>query len=208
MRIATALSLALATAGALALSTPAEAQHRTSGNAGSSSVSRGGNFTPSSSAGGNSSHGNWNHGNWNHGNWDHGHWHNWPRGHVNFYVGGFGYPYYYGDPFFGYPYGWGYAPYAYYGYYAPTVPAYTYDPQGIYNGRMVSRSGGQQLSLTAQVQQNLAQAGYYRGAIDGIIGDGTRSAIRSYQRDHGLRINGHINDQLLGSMGLADIAER
>jgi Putative peptidoglycan binding domain len=28
-------------------------------------------------------------------------------------------------------------------------------------------------------------AGYYHGAIDGIMGPATRSAIRAYERDHG-----------------------
>ena len=38
--------------------------------------------------------------------------------------------------------------------------------------------------------------------IDGIVGDGTRSAIRRYQRANGLPADGHIDGQLLQSMGL------
>ena len=126
---------------------------------------------------------------------------------MNFYFGGFGYPYYgygFGSPFYGYgygyPYGYGYAPY--YGYGAPAVASYTYDPQGVYNGRVVSNGRRGRGSLEAQVQQQLAQGGYYRGAIDGIVGEGTRRAIKSYERDNNLRVDGRIDDDLLASMGL------
>jgi len=39
--------------------------------------------------------------------------------------------------------------------------------------------------LTAQLQRRLARAGYYHGAIDGIMGPVTRRAIRAYERDYG-----------------------
>lgn len=52
------------------------------------------------------------------------------------------------------------------------------------------------------VQDALAQAGYYRGEIDGIIGPASREAIANYQRDHGLSVTGYINDALIGKLGL------
>ena len=55
--------------------------------------------------------------------------------------------------------------------------------------------------MAARVQQQLATAGYYRGAIDGVVGDGTRRAIRNYERDNGLPVDGEIDNQLLASMG-------
>ena len=55
--------------------------------------------------------------------------------------------------------------------------------------------------MTARVQRQLAAAGYYRGAIDGISGDGTRRAIRNYERDNGLPVDGQIDNQLLATMG-------
>lgn len=104
---------------------------------------------------------------------------------------------FYGYPFsHGYPYGYGYGyPYFgasaalyYHGYHpAPRERAYT------------PRSGG---SVVAQVQQELARAGYYRGAIDGIIGNGTRSAIRAYERANRLRVDGRIDEELLRLMGI------
>lgn len=62
---------------------------------------------------------------------------------------------------------------------------------------------GLDFSLVVEVQRKLARAGYYRGAIDGIIGRGTRSAIRAYERSHRLRVDGLIDQQLLARMGLA-----
>jgi hypothetical protein len=37
----------------------------------------------------------------------------------------------------------------------------------------------------AELQRRLTRAGYYHGAIDGIMGPRTRRAIRAYQQDHG-----------------------
>ena len=116
------------------------------------------------------------------------HWrnHNWGhhRHHSRiFFDVGFGYPFGYGYPYYGsYPYG--------YGYYA-----------GL--GEAVYHAAGADQSLVVQVQRRLARAGYYRGAIDGVMGNGTRSAIRSYERTHGLRIDGQIDQRLLATMGLA-----
>jgi hypothetical protein len=52
------------------------------------------------------------------------------------------------------------------------------------------------------VQDALAQAGYYNGPIDGIVGAGTRSAISNYQYDNGLPETGLIDTPLLQSLGL------
>jgi hypothetical protein len=116
---------------------------------------------------------------------------------VNFFFGGypfFGYPFYgypyYGYPYYGYPY-YGYAPYGY---------GYSYDPSGVYQGQVVSGGGGSR-SVTVQVQRQLAAGGYYHGEIDGIIGEGTRRAIRNYERDNNLPVDGRIDNQLLATMG-------
>ena len=183
MKMTKALAVIFAIAGLLTFAATTEAQSR--GN-------HGGNWN------GNSHQGNWNHGNWNHGHW-HGGYGYYNGGRVNFYYGGFGYPF-----FFGYPYWGGYSYYGYpYGYYGnPSVGAYySYDPRGVYQGRVVS-GNAERGSLAAQVQQQLAAAGYYHGEIDGIVGDGTRRAIRNYKRANGMPVNGEINDQLLSAMGL------
>lgn len=94
---------------------------------------------------------------------------------------------------FGYPYGYGYGyPYRYpYGY------GYGYG-RAVYDAPVANDD-----ATVIAVQQRLARAGYYRGAIDGVMGPGTRSAIRSYERTHGLRVDGAIDRRLLTTMGLA-----
>ena len=74
------------------------------------------------------------------------------------------FPFYYPYPYYPYPYG-GYDQYGYDAY------------QGGYgNG-----------SSVVQLQRRLARAGYYHGAIDGIMGPATRRALRAYERDHNQR---------------------
>jgi hypothetical protein len=84
------------------------------------------------------------------------------------FIGDFGFPWWWGwGPWWGW--GWGY-PYGYYGY-------------GDYgSGYGYGDSSG---SRVAELQSRLARAGYYHGAIDGIMGLATRRAIRAYERDHG-----------------------
>src|SRR6266571_561734 len=83
------------------------------------------------------------------------------------FIGDFGFPWWWGwGPWSGW--GWGY-PYGYYG--------YNYG-----SGYGYSDSSG---SRVAELQSRLASAGYYHGAIDGIMGPATRRAIRAYERDHG-----------------------
>ena len=66
---------------------------------------------------------------------------------------------------------WGY-PYGYYGYDYYPYDYYGYGGYGYDNG-----------SSIAQMQRQLAQAGYYQGAIDGIMGPATRRANSAYERD-------------------------
>jgi hypothetical protein len=99
---------------------------------------------------------------------------------------GYGYPYYYSyGPSvsfgFGYPYDYSY------GYYGHNQPGYDTYANG---------------SIVIQVQSRLARAAYYHGAIDGVMGPRTHYAIRAYERDHGLRMDGTISGQLLRNMGL------
>lgn len=57
-------------------------------------------------------------------------------------------------------------------------------------------------SLAVEVQRALQQSGYYNGPIDGIIGSGSRAAIRAYQAANGLPVTGGIDSGLLSSLGL------
>ena len=110
-----------------------------------------------------------------------------PRSSVyfNFGLGYPGYGYGYGYPYYGtYPYG--------YGYYTPYTSRYTVYDRGITDDATV-----------AAVQRRLARGGYYHGAVDGVIGEGTRTAIRGFERNNGLPVDGVIDTQLLRTMGLA-----
>jgi Ni/Co efflux regulator RcnB len=125
--------------------------------------------------------------NWNHRN----HWNGYRHHHrsrSNFIFGiGLGYPYY----GYGYPYGYGYGYGSYpYGYYAPRTTVY-------------ASRGFTDDATVASVQRRLARAGYYHGAIDGVIGPGTRNAVRAFEQNNGLPVDGVIDSQLLRTMGLA-----
>jgi hypothetical protein len=116
--------------------------------------------------------------------WNH---HRYYRPRSNFYFGlGLGYPYYdygYGYPYYGdYPYG--------YGYYAPRTTVY-------------ATNGYTDDATVAAVQRRLARGGYYHGSVDGVIGPGTRIAVRAFERNNGLPVDGIIDRQLLRTMGLA-----
>jgi hypothetical protein len=120
---------------------------------------------------------------------------------------GFGFPYYgFGFPYYGYSY----YPYSYYGYspysYYSSYPYYGYCPYrydyGYYYSRPPYRSAYANNSIVVRVQTQLARMGYYRGAIDGVIGARTRAAIRAYERTHGLPVDGVITGRLTAAMGV------
>ena len=191
MKIRRALTLTLAAAGLLAFAAPAHAQQRGANRGGNS----GANFNRGASVNRGAA---FHRGDGDHDRDDRGRFFG-GRGRVNVFVGGgfWGWPYW--GPYWGYPYY--YAPYGYY--YAPP-PYYQGEPAGgVYNGRVMNNDGGKDVSVAAQVQQRLAQAGYYHGPIDGIVGEGTRRAIRNYKRANGLEADGEINRQLLRTMGLS-----
>jgi len=87
----------------------------------------------------------------------------------------------FGFPVF-YPYPYSYHPYDYYG----------YNDYGYGDARLV-----------VEVQRRLARAGYYHGAIDGILGPETRRAIRAYERDHKMPAYGVIDRQLVRTLSVS-----
>jgi hypothetical protein len=126
----------------------------------------------------------------------------------------YSYPYYWYYPYDYYSYGsypYGYSPYSYNNYDYYSQPAYGYGDQGYSYGNQGYSYGDQGYSYgdlgygygdqgysygdqgygygdrssIAQLQRRLARAGYYHGAIDGIMGPETRGAIRDYERSSG-----------------------
>lgn len=129
----------------------------------------------------------------------------------------YGVPYFY-DPFFfggfgyyggfyggGYPYGYGY------GYDGAYGNGYG---NGYYNGRIADgqdnddgNNGGDRQNAAAlpkAVQKQLAQRGYYKGAIDGEFGAGSRSALSRFQRDNNLKATGRIDPATMKALGFEE----
>lgn len=59
-------------------------------------------------------------------------------------------------------------------------------------------------SVTKVVQEALNAAGYNCGTPDGVAGDKTAEAIRSYEKEKKLNVNGVITDELLDALGVGD----
>lgn len=55
-------------------------------------------------------------------------------------------------------------------------------------------------NLIGAVQMELAQRGYYRSAVDGVPGSGTRRAVESYQQANNLPVDGRATQPLLDHM--------
>ena len=68
------------------------------------------------------------------------------------------------------------------------------------NAAPISQINSQSPPLASQtvnsIQTGLSRLGYPVGPVDGIIGVQTQTAIRAYQRDHGLRENGRATPRL------------
>jgi len=56
--------------------------------------------------------------------------------------------------------------------------------------------------VVADVQATLQEQGYYHGEVDGLMGPLTRSALASFQRDHGLISTAALDEPTLTSLGL------
>jgi hypothetical protein len=56
--------------------------------------------------------------------------------------------------------------------------------------------------VLVNVQRELRRQGYYRGAIDGLIGPQTRAALARYQRDNGLYVTRAVDGPTLAALGL------
>jgi peptidoglycan hydrolase-like protein with peptidoglycan-binding domain len=57
--------------------------------------------------------------------------------------------------------------------------------------------------MVRSAQQALAQQGYYRGSINGVLDDATRSALFEYQVDRGMVATGNLNGRTAQALGLS-----
>jgi Putative peptidoglycan binding domain len=135
--------------------------------------------------------------------------------HVFVFVNGFWYGFYPWDYYPYYGYGDGYYPYDYsydYPYDSYNYDEYPYDsyndsgsyPYSYYNGYAPSGQSGN--GAVSAVQSRLQTLGYYRGAIDGILGDETEAALARYQQDKGLSVTGTVTAATLQALGLPNSA--
>ena len=62
--------------------------------------------------------------------------------------------------------------------------------------RRTAGGGAKTSNMVAATQANLARLGYTPGPIDGQHGPKTSQAIRQYQRDHGLPVDGMLTGQV------------
>ncbi len=58
------------------------------------------------------------------------------------------------------------------------------------------------VSIEALAQLRLRELGYYRGSIDGSFCHGSRSALARFQRDHGIRPTGWLDEHTLHALQL------
>jgi hypothetical protein len=93
---------------------------------------------------------------------------------------------------FGFPWWYPY-PYPYYGY-PYDYYAYDYGPDYDYQYWR---------NLAVSVQSELARRGYYHGQVDGVVGSGSRQAIRAFQAAQGLPETGLIDPKLLKVLGIS-----
>ena len=58
--------------------------------------------------------------------------------------------------------------------------------------------------MVRQVQAKLRDSGYYKqGAVDGVWGSGTETAVRSFQQDHHMGASGQLDVPTLQALNLA-----
>ena len=73
-------------------------------------------------------------------------------------------------------------------------------PSQVNVGKPTYRSGAGGSSLVRDIQSGLQRLGYDTGAADGHMGPKTSAAIRKYQQDNGLAVDGQPSQAVLDSI--------
>lgn len=74
--------------------------------------------------------------------------------------------------------------------------------------RVQAASAGADGALVREIQAELQERGYYRGAVDGIVGPMTLSAVRLFERDAGLPVDGRVRADLLEKLRARPAVQR
>ncbi len=64
-------------------------------------------------------------------------------------------------------------------------------------------SRGSRGAEVKSIQQKLQSLGYYKGSIDGIFGKATEAAVKQFQRDNKLTVDGIVGKNTLKALGLS-----
>jgi len=70
-------------------------------------------------------------------------------------------------------------------------------------GTLALSKMGSQGEEVISIQKALKQKGYYSGSIDGIFGTATRNAVKNFQRDNGLTVDGIAGKQTLAKLNIS-----
>ena len=84
-------------------------------------------------------------------------------------------------------------------------PAYGYDTRYnryAYDEPIYGYNYMEPRQVMVRVQRELRREGYYRGAIDGLIGPQTRAALARFQYEAGLRVTRRIDGPTLAALGV------
>jgi peptidoglycan hydrolase-like protein with peptidoglycan-binding domain len=65
-----------------------------------------------------------------------------------------------------------------------------------------TRTGELSPDMIRKVQQNLKQAGLYKGRVDGVWGPQTEASVRDYQQQHNINASGQLDQPTLDAMNL------
>jgi hypothetical protein len=106
----------------------------------------------------------------------------------------------------GFGWGWwgwgGYYPYWIWGDYYPYYSGDYYGYGGDDPSASGSGSGSGWQNENQALQARLAQLGFYRGRIDGVVGPETEAAIRAFQASRRLRVSGELDRETLDALGM------
>lgn len=83
---------------------------------------------------------------------------------------------------------------------SPAVPANVPLPPANVPMRTDNPAVKARVDMITTVQRELAQRGYYDGALDGLPGPRTEQAIKEFEQNNGLRMTGEPSEQLLNQI--------
>ena len=67
---------------------------------------------------------------------------------------------------------------------------------------VVAYTWGSRGTIVQQIQQKLSEWGYYKKDIDGVYGQDTWLAVKTFQQDNNIRVDGIVGDATLSKMGI------